>query len=69
MIGQDKFLGQTKQDYAADLLILNDNPLDDTKILTQPENHLLAVIKDGRVYTSRWTLLDQDVLRQASYIE
>ncbi|KAF8830334.1 hypothetical protein HHX47_DHR2000628 [Lentinula edodes] len=33
----------------ADLLVLNANPLDDVTVLDRPENHLMAVIKGGRV--------------------
>jgi imidazolonepropionase-like amidohydrolase len=60
MMRQEKFLGQIKQSYAADLLILNANPLENISVLAQPEKNLLAVIKDGRVCMSRWSLLDQD---------
>ena len=69
MMRQDKFLGQIKQGFAADLLVLNANPLEDITILAQPESHLLAVIKDGRVCMSRWTSLDQDVQKPRPYIE
>lgn len=61
MMRQENYLGQIKQDFAADLLVLNANPLEDITILAQPEKHLLAVIKDGRVCSSRWSLLEQDV--------
>ncbi|PVH70979.1 amidohydrolase [Cadophora sp. DSE1049] len=69
MMGQEKFLGQIKQGFAADMLVLNANPLDDITILAQPEKHLLAVIKDGRVCMSRWKLLDQDIQRLRPNIE
>ncbi|KAI2486837.1 Amidohydrolase [Pyrenophora tritici-repentis] len=69
MMGQDKFLGQIKEGFAADLLVLNANPLEDITILAQPEKHLLAVIKDGRVCMSRWRSLDQDVHKVRAYIE
>ncbi|KAI4687871.1 uncharacterized protein J4E88_003464 [Alternaria novae-zelandiae] len=49
MMRQENFLGQIKQGFAADLLILNANPLEDISVLAQPERNLLAVIKDGRV--------------------
>ncbi|KAF2090236.1 amidohydrolase [Saccharata proteae CBS 121410] len=57
MLRQDKFLGQIRSRFAADLLILNENPLENIKIFDSPEKHLLAVIKDGRVYHSRWSKL------------
>ncbi|CAG8950022.1 hypothetical protein HYFRA_00004356, partial [Hymenoscyphus fraxineus] len=49
MMGQEKFLGQIKRGFAADMLILKKNPLEDIKVLTEPSNNLLAVIKEGRV--------------------
>lgn len=52
-IGQESFLGQVKEGFAADVLILKENPLDDVGILDEPERHVLAVIKNGRVYESR----------------
>lgn len=69
MMGQEKFLGQLKQGYAADMLVLNSNPLEDISVLAHPEKHLLAVIKDGRVCSSRWKLLEKDVHKQSQYIE
>lgn len=69
MMGQDKFLGQIKAGFAADMLVLNANPLGDITILARPEQHLLAVIKDGRVCMSRWSLLDEDVQRKRPHIE
>lgn len=69
MLRQDHFLGQIKPGYAADLLILNKNPLEDVSILDYPERTVLAVIKNGRVYTSRWSGLDEDVHREREVIE
>jgi imidazolonepropionase-like amidohydrolase len=69
MMRQDKFLGQIKGGFAADMLILNQNPLDDISVLAQPEKHLLAVIKDGRICMSKWRMLEQDVHGQATYLE
>lgn len=37
----------------ADLIILNANPLEDIRVLDRPEDHLVAVIKGGRVVSSR----------------
>ena len=61
MLRQEKVLGQVKEGFAADLLILNTNPLDNIEVFDTPEEHLMAVIKDGRVYKSRWTKLPEDV--------
>lgn len=69
MMRQENFLGQIKQGFAADLLILNANPLEDISVLAQPERNLLAVIKDGRVCTSRWSLLDEDAHEVRPLIE
>ncbi|KAI8186768.1 hypothetical protein K4K48_001843 [Colletotrichum sp. SAR 10_66] len=69
MLRQENFLGQVKEGFAADLLILNENPLDDVSILDEPEKNVLAVIKDGRVYTSRWSKLPEDVTEPVVLIE
>jgi imidazolonepropionase-like amidohydrolase len=46
-------LGVIEPAAFGDLIILNANPLDDIRILDRPEDHLLAVIKGGRVVSSR----------------
>ncbi|KAM3467618.1 hypothetical protein MY5147_008747 [Beauveria neobassiana] len=63
MLRQDSFLGQVSPDFAADLLILNKNPLEDITILDEPEKHVLATIKAGRVYASRWSKMATDLHR------
>lgn len=60
MLRQENQLGRIKDGYAADLIILNANPLEDIEVLSRPEKHLLAVVKDGRVLESRWSKLPQD---------
>ena len=67
--GLEGFLGQIKPKFAADMLILNENPLEDISILDTPEKHVLAVLKEGRVFHSRWSKLEQDALPPASIIE
>lgn len=67
--GLNEFLGQIKKGFAADLLILNENPLQDVSIFDKPEKHLLTVIKDGRVFHSRWSKLPQDALPEEPKIE
>ena len=57
LLRQEKFLGQVAAGFAADLLVLNANPLEDIRILDMPEQHILATIKDGRVLASRWSKL------------
>ncbi|KAL7907810.1 hypothetical protein GGI35DRAFT_470332 [Trichoderma velutinum] len=69
MLNQANFLGQIKDGFAADLLVLNANPLEDITILDEPEKHILAVLKNGRVYKSRWTKLPEDVARAQTMIE
>jgi imidazolonepropionase-like amidohydrolase len=60
MLRQESTLGRVKEGCAADLLILNANPLEDIEVLARPETHLLAVIKDGKVLHSRWSKLAPD---------
>jgi imidazolonepropionase-like amidohydrolase len=69
MLRQPAFLGQIKPGFAADLLILNANPLENIKIFDAPEQHLLAVLKDGRVEVSRWSNLREDIGRPLASIE
>ncbi|GKT91146.1 amidohydrolase [Colletotrichum tofieldiae] len=69
MLRQDGFLGQVKEGFAADLIILNENPLENVSILDEPEKNVLVVIKDGRVYTSRWSKLPEDVTEPPALIE
>jgi len=42
--------GVVKPGARADLLVLDGNPLDDIKVLTDPDRRLLAVMKGGRFY-------------------
>lgn len=57
MLRQGNTLGRLKEGFAADLIILNANPLKDIEVLDRPEKHLLAVVKGGRVLDSRWSKL------------
>lgn len=61
MLRQEKFLGQIAPGFAADLLILDTNPLDDISILDMSEEYLLATIKDGHIQVSRWSKLHFDL--------
>lgn len=63
MMGQEDVLGRLVPGFTADFLILNANPLDDITVLDRPEKHLLAVFKDGRVVSSRWSELEVDSRR------
>ncbi|KND87450.1 Dihydromonacolin L monooxygenase LovA [Tolypocladium ophioglossoides CBS 100239] len=69
LLKQDGFLGQVKTGFAADLLVLNGNPLEDASVLAKPERSVLAVMKNGRVYTSRWQKLPEDVGQATALIE
>ncbi|KAL7812094.1 hypothetical protein V8C44DRAFT_329724 [Trichoderma aethiopicum] len=69
MLKQEEFLGQIKPGFAADLVILNENPLEDITVLDEPEKNVLAVMKNGRVYKSRWTKLPEDVAPTRTIIE
>ena len=60
LLRQEDFLGQVAPGFAADLLVLNANPLEDITILDKPEQHILATLKDGRVLASRWSKLSID---------
>jgi imidazolonepropionase-like amidohydrolase len=69
LLGHEKLLGQIKVGFAADLLVLTENPLDDVSVLDEPEKTVLAVMKNGRVYTSRWRGLPEDVSPAQTLIE
>ncbi|OKL61769.1 hypothetical protein UA08_02467 [Talaromyces atroroseus] len=66
---QEAFLGQIKPGFAADLLVLTQNPLQDITILDDPDRHLLAVIKEGYVHASRWSKLPEDIAALQRIIE
>lgn len=69
MLGQEDQLGQVKEGFVADVLILNANPLEDITVFERPKQHLLAVVKEGRVFNSRWSKLPVDVYPTASLLE
>ena len=46
-------LGQVKEGFLADLLVVEGDPSRDLGVLTRPEACLLAVLKGGRVYLNR----------------
>ncbi|KAK5115796.1 hypothetical protein LTR85_009390 [Meristemomyces frigidus] len=46
-------VGQIREGFVADLLILNSNPLIDISVLARPESEVLGVIKEGRLCFSR----------------
>ncbi|KAE8146292.1 hypothetical protein BDV25DRAFT_133062 [Aspergillus avenaceus] len=60
MMGCQDRIGQLKEGFEADVLLLNRNPLEDVTIFDQPGEHVLGVMKNGRVYKSRWSALPED---------
>ena len=63
MLRQEDRLGRLKEGFAADLIVLNANPLDDIEVLNRPERHLMAVVKDGRVLESKWSKMPMESLQ------
>jgi imidazolonepropionase-like amidohydrolase len=49
MMGTDEKLGQLKEDYLADLLLVDGDPLVDLSVLLKPER-LLLIMKNGELY-------------------
>lgn len=60
MMGVQDKVGQLKRGFHADVLFLSKNPLKDVTIFDKPDEHVLGVMKDGRVYKSRWANLVED---------
>jgi imidazolonepropionase-like amidohydrolase len=60
LLMQEDRLGQIREGFAADLLILDANPFEDITVLDRSEQSILGVVKDGRVMTSRWEKLSTD---------
>lgn len=48
-------LGTIRQGAFADLLVVNGDPLRDARVLCQPDENLLLVMKDGEIYSDRVT--------------
>lgn len=69
MLGQEDRLGRVEEGFVADLLVLNANPLEDVTVFERSEEHLLAVLKEGRVYGSRWSRLSVDVYPKTRLLE
>ncbi|OJJ97976.1 hypothetical protein ASPACDRAFT_1903897 [Aspergillus aculeatus ATCC 16872] len=60
MMGCGDMIGQIKEAFRADVVFLNQNPLEDVTVFDRPEEHVLGVMKDGRVCKSRWSALAED---------
>ncbi|CAI7578715.1 unnamed protein product [Penicillium pancosmium] len=61
LVMQEDRLGQIREGFAADLLVLDRNPLEDITVLDRAEETILSVIKDGRVFESRVEGLNRDL--------
>ena len=48
-------LGVIQEGAYADLLIVEGNPLDDVKLLGDPENNIKVIMKDGKIYKNTLT--------------
>lgn len=46
-------LGQVAEGALADLLVVDANPLDDIRVLSDPERHLRMIMKGGRIFRDR----------------
>ncbi|KAI7368223.1 amidohydrolase [Hortaea werneckii] len=60
LVGCPDYLGQAREGFSADLLLLAQNPLEDIKVLDNPETNIIAVIKEGRVQSSKLEDLKED---------
>ncbi|WYZ33883.1 hypothetical protein EsH8_I_000159 [Colletotrichum jinshuiense] len=60
MVGREDSLGQIKVGFEADLVITDANPAENVSIFDDPETHVCGVIKEGRIYKSRWSGLVED---------
>ncbi|KAK7946071.1 uncharacterized protein PG986_010392 [Apiospora aurea] len=62
MLGQASALGQVREGFEADILILSVNPLEDVKVLDEPDKHIIGVMKEGRIYKSRLEGVEEDAV-------
>ncbi|KAK8074312.1 hypothetical protein PG994_005211 [Apiospora phragmitis] len=60
MLGRESALGQIREGFEADVLMLSANPLEDVTVLDQPDKYLLGVMKEGRIYNSRIKGMEED---------
>ncbi|KAL7819502.1 hypothetical protein V8C44DRAFT_318304 [Trichoderma aethiopicum] len=61
LLMRENELGQVKEGFLADFIVLDGNPLEDITVLDRAEENVLAVVKDGRVVSSRWADIKVDV--------
>ena len=55
LINREHDLGKVEAGFCADLLVVDDNPLNDIRVLTKPETKLKAVVKDGVFFKNELT--------------
>jgi imidazolonepropionase-like amidohydrolase len=60
MLKKADSLGQIKEGFEADVLLLGADPLEDVTILDRPDENIVGVMKEGRVYKSRLSTLTED---------
>ncbi|MGB4136422.1 MAG: amidohydrolase family protein, partial [Microbacterium sp.] len=53
LLGVEDRIGQLKEGFVADLLVVDGDPLADLACLTRPEEHLLLGVHDGVVFHER----------------
>ncbi|MGO1975303.1 MAG: amidohydrolase family protein [Propionibacteriaceae bacterium] len=63
LLGREGELGVIAEGACADLLLVDGDPLADTAVLGEPENHLRTVIQDGRVAVRDGEVLPTDAGR------
>ena len=68
-LGMEGVLGEVREGFRADLLVLNRNPLEDIEVFDRPDKYLMGIIKEGRVVVSRWGRMGVDVREQDGLIE
>ncbi|KAK8103208.1 hypothetical protein PG984_016354 [Apiospora sp. TS-2023a] len=62
MLGHESSLGQLREGFVADVLILSTNPLEYITVLDQPDKHVLGIMKEGRIYKSRMEGVEEDAV-------
>lgn len=55
LINRGHDLGKLEAGYRADMLVVDDNPLEDIRVLTKPETKLRAIVKDGAFFKNELT--------------
>jgi len=71
MLRQEERLGQIKEGFVADMLVLDGNPLEDLGVLEgqrDGNDKLLVVMKEGRVFFSKSSDLPKDVGTDSGWI-